>query len=127
MSQDDRLARGDPERGAVTVEAAFAVCSILVTAFLVLVAFGAAVAHLRSADAAVEAARLVARGDVQRASDAVARIAPSGAVLEVRVHGDEVVAEVRTQPLGPLLPEGWFRARGVAVLEPGVEIAEAVR
>ncbi len=116
----------DEDRGAVTVEAAFATCSILVVAVLVLGAFGLAVGHVRSADAAVEAARLMARGDAQSANDAVSQLGPAGASLTVSVRGDMVAAEVSARPFGPLVPEQWCRARALAVLETGVEVPESV-
>lgn len=115
----------DEDRGAVTVEAAFATCSILVVAVLVLGVFGLAVGHVRSADAAVEAARLMARGDVQSAHHAVAELGPTGASLSVSVRGDMVATEVSARPFGPLVPEQWCRASALAVLEAGVEVPES--
>lgn len=119
-------ASADRDRGAVTVEAAFATCSLLVVAVLVLGTFGLAVGHVRSADAAVEAARLVARGDAQLAHDAVSQLGPAGATLTVSVDGEMVATEVSARPFGPLVPEQWCRARALAALETGVEVPESI-
>ncbi|QGK68405.1 hypothetical protein GIY23_01495 [Allosaccharopolyspora coralli] len=116
----------EPDRGAVTVEAAFATCSIVVVAVLVLGAFGLALGHVRSADAAIEAARLVARGDARLAHDAVTELGPAGASLTVSVRGAMVTTEVNAKPFGLVVPEQWCRARALAVLEPGVEVPESV-
>ncbi|MER7010629.1 TadE family type IV pilus minor pilin [Saccharopolyspora sp. NPDC000359] len=110
---------GAPDRGAVTVEAALGICSVVAVFALVLVGTNALIGHLRCTDAAVEAARLVARGDRARADGAVQRIAPAGAALAVQVDGDVVRTEV-SLPLPAQLPGRWLHARAVAVLEPGV-------
>ncbi|WP_433267515.1 TadE family type IV pilus minor pilin [Actinosynnema sp. CS-041913] len=108
------LSRGG-DRGAVTVEAALAICGVL--AFVVLGAevILTVVGQLRCTDAAREAARLVARGDSARAPAAVAAIAPAGAELVVHRDGDTARVEVAAR-------RGLvdLRARAYAVLEPGV-------
>ncbi|KAA5829654.1 TadE family type IV pilus minor pilin [Saccharopolyspora hirsuta] len=111
---------GAPDRGAVTVEAALGICSVVAVFALALVGANALIGHLRCTDAAVEAARLVARGDRSRADEAVHRVAPAGAALAVQVDGDVVRTEV-SMPLPAQLPGRWLHARAVAVLEPGVE------
>ncbi len=108
MSADDR--------GSVTVEAALALCSLVVVLALVLAAVAA---QLRCVDAAREAARLTARGEQTRAADLARRIAPRGAVVAVTVRGDEVTARVSANPVAGLLPGVQVGAEAAAVLEPG--------
>lgn len=110
----------EPDRGAVTVEAALGICSVIAVFALALAGTGALVDHLRCTDAAVAAARLVARGERARVDEVVGRLAPSGAALAVQVDGDVVRTEVSV-PLPVQLPGRWLHARAVAVLEPGVD------
>jgi hypothetical protein len=110
---------GNNDRGAVTVEAALGICSVVAVFVMVLTGICWMVQYLRCTDAAVEAARLVARGDGQRAGAAVARIAPAGATLNVMVRGDEISVEVRAPPLGDLAPRLTMSSQAFAVLEPG--------
>jgi hypothetical protein len=108
------------DRGAVTVEAALAICGLLVVVVLGVGAVTAVIGQLRCADAAREAARLVARGDVERVPSVVERIAPSGAGVVVRREGDTASVEVRARVGGfPL------RADAFAVLEPEAEAVSA--
>lgn len=109
------------DAGAVTVEAALGICSVIAVFVLILTGAGALIGYLRCTDAAVEAARLVARGDRPRADEAVGRIAPGGASLSVLVEGDQVSTDVSAPLPGGFLPGQSLRARAVAVLEPGVE------
>ncbi|MGH3873580.1 MAG: TadE family type IV pilus minor pilin [Pseudonocardiaceae bacterium] len=109
----------DDDRGAVTVEAALALCSLLVVLALVLAAVSAVAAQVRCVDAAREAARLTARGEYHRAEDIARRIAPRGAQVQVSVHGDEITARVSADPVAGLLPGIAVRAEAVAVAEPG--------
>jgi hypothetical protein len=113
------------DRGAVTVEAALALCSLVTVMALAVAAIGAATAHLRCLDAAREAARLVARGEPDRARDAVARIAPGGAMLEVRVVGDEADVRVAAAAVAGL-PGLRMEAAAHAVLEPGAVLAAEI-
>lgn len=114
------------DRGAVTVEAALGICSVVAVFVMALTGICWMVQYLRCTDAAVEAARLVARGDGQRAGSAVARIAPAGATLDVLVDRDEISAEVRAPPLGDLAPRLTMSSRAFAVLEPGAGEQEGV-
>lgn len=106
------------DRGSVTVEAALAVCSLVVVVALVLAAVSAVAAQLRCVDAAREAARLTARGEQDRAEELAHRIAPRGAVVSVTVRGDEVTARVSATPAAGLLPGIKVEAEAAAVLEP---------
>jgi Flp pilus assembly protein TadG len=116
-----------PDRGAVTVEAAIAVCALVVVLGLILGGVAAVADQLRCMDAAREAARLLTRGQRELAEDVVRTIAPRGAVLSVRGEGDTVTVEVAAEPLGGLLPGVHLRAEAYAVLEPGVGASNANR
>lgn len=105
------------DRGTVTVEAALALCSLVVVLALVLAAVSAVAAQVRCVDAAREAARLTARGEQDRAEVLARRIAPRGAVVAVTVHGDEVTVRVSVNPAAGLLPGIEVGAEAVAVLE----------
>ena len=107
------------DRGAVTVEAALALCSLVLVLALAVVAVSAAGDQLRCMDAARETARLVARGDPDRARRVGESIAPSGARIEISTVGDEVLVEVSSDIVG-LSPGLAVSARAVGVLEPGV-------
>jgi Flp pilus assembly protein TadG len=106
------------DRGSVTVEAALALCSLVVVLALVLAAVSAVAAQLRCIDAAREAARLTARGEPDRAEEIARRIAPRGAVVAVTVGGDEITARVSVNPAAGWLPGVDVGAQAVAVLEP---------
>jgi Flp pilus assembly protein TadG len=108
-----------PDRGAVTVEAAIALSSLVVVLGLILAGVAAVAGQLQCTDAAREAARLVTRGQRQLAEEAVRNIAPSGSRLAVRGEGDTVTVEVFAEPLGGLLPGLELRAEAYGVLEPG--------
>ena len=111
--------RDGAESGAVTVEAAFGICSVVAVLVLALMALGAVISQLRCTDAAIEAARLVARGERSRAPEAVSSIAPTAASVHVTVRGDRITTEVRSPPMGRLLPGQWLTAEAFAVAEPG--------
>ncbi|HEY4007795.1 MAG TPA: TadE family type IV pilus minor pilin [Pseudonocardia sp.] len=110
--------RCSDDRGAVTVEAALALCSLTVVLALALGAVAAAGAQMRCLDAAREGARLVARGEPERARTAAATIAPTGASFDVRTAGDEVTVRVSSRLVGPL-PGLTVSGLAVGVLEPG--------
>jgi len=102
----------------VTVEAALALCSLVLFLAVAVGAIASVAASVRCIDAARELARLAARGEPDRGREIAGRLAPAGARIELVVRGDEVSAEV-TAPAVPPLP---LRVTGqaVAVLEPGV-------
>lgn len=106
------------DRGTVTVEAALALCSLVLVLALVIGAIAAAGAQLRCLDAARETARLVARGEPDRARSAGASIAPAGASITIGIVGDLVTVEVSSRIAGPL-PALTVSASAVSVLEPG--------
>lgn len=107
------------DRGAVTVEAALALCSLVLVLALALSGLAAAAAQLRCQDAAREAARLVARGETDRARQAAAAVAPEGARVDIQVSGDEITVGVSGPGVGSM-PGLVVSARAVGVLEPGV-------
>lgn len=117
------LTSAEPDRepgdaGAVTVEAALGICSVVSVFALALAGSGVLIGQLRCTDAAVEAARLVARGAQGRAPEAVRLLAPEGAELDVTIQGDRVTTEVSSpEPIMGFLPAPAARAH--AVLEPG--------
>jgi hypothetical protein len=115
--------RGD--RGAVTVEAALALCTLTLVTALAVGAIAAAAASVRCTDAARELVRLAARGEPERGRAVAARLAPAGARIELVLRGDEAVGEV-TATAVPLLP-ARITGRAVAVLEPGAVLGTTDR
>jgi Flp pilus assembly protein TadG len=105
------------DRGAVTVEAAIALSAVILVLAVGIAGIGAVSGSLRCLDAAREAARLVARGDQDRAGEAVRRLAPADAELVVQVSGDEITVTVTAQPVA-LLAGLRPHAEAYAVLEP---------
>jgi Flp pilus assembly protein TadG len=107
--------RAAGHRGMVTVEAAIAVPLLLAVGLLAAGAPGVMGAHIRCADAAREAALMVARDlPVAEAEATVASLAPKGARMSVQERGDivEVVVAARVSPVpGPL---GRVMALGVS-------------
>lgn len=112
-----RAGHADGDRGAVTVEAALALCSLAVFLVVAVGAIAAAGGSIRCVDAARELARLAARGEADRGRTVAAQLAPSGARLALRAEGDLVVAEVTADVLHPLPVR--IGSRAVAALEPG--------
>lgn len=106
------------DRGAVTVEAALALCSLVVVLGVILAAVSAVAAQLRCVDAAREAARLTARGEQDRAEQLARRIAPRGATVAVTVRGDEILTRVAANPVAGMLPGIEVAAEAAAVMEP---------
>jgi hypothetical protein len=109
----------------VTVEAALALCSLVLVLALAIGAVAAAGAQLRCMDAAREAARLVARGEPDRARHAAEAIAPGGARVDIRTVGDEVTVQVSKGV--DQLPGLTVSGRALGVLEPGVLIGGSPR
>ncbi len=112
-----RRSRSSNDSGMVTVEAAISVFALALVLSLGAAAIMAVVGQLRCTDAAREVARLVARGEPERADAVVQAIAPAGAHLTVRTDGDTVQVEVSADA-GNLLPGLHLTARAYAVLEP---------
>jgi hypothetical protein len=104
------------------VEAALALSSLVAVMVLVVAAVAGAGAQLRCLDAAREAARLVARGEPDRARQVAAAIAPRDALLRIQVSGDQVDAEVSAAAV-PGLPGLSLSARAIGVLEPAALVS----
>jgi hypothetical protein len=113
----DHTAPNDRDRGAVTIEAALALCTLAVFLAVAVGAIAAAGGSVRCVDAARELARLAARGEVDRGHAVATQLAPSGARLALHTQGDFVVAEVSADVLHPLPVR--IGSRAVAALEPG--------
>ena len=109
------------DRGAVTVEAALALCTLTLVVALAVGAITAAAASVRCTDAARELVRLAARGEPDRGRAVAARLAPANARIELVVRGDEAIGEVTAAPLR-LLPV-HLTGRAMAVLEPGAVLS----
>jgi hypothetical protein len=82
------------DAGAVTVEAALALCALTVFLVLALGALTAVAQTMRCADAARELARLAARGEPDRGRAVATRLAPTGARLDLARDGDTVTATI---------------------------------
>lgn len=104
------------DAGASTVEAAFALAALVSVLVLCLAGISAVSVQVRCVDAAREAARLAARGDVPAATAVVRRLAPAGATFRLRSEGDLVVASVIARPV--LLPGLAITAEAVSAAEP---------
>jgi hypothetical protein len=105
----------------VTVEAALALSSLALVTALAVGAVAAVGASVRCTDSARELARLAARGEPDRGRAVAARLAPSGARIELAVDGDEATAVVTAEPVR-VLPV-HVSGRAVAVLEPAAAAA----
>lgn len=114
------------DRGAVTVEAAIALISLVTVLALTFAGLLVLLAQLRCTDAAREAALLVARGHPELAGAAVGRMAPSGARWETHWDDLGVTVTVLADPPGRFLPGVRLRAEAFAVPEPGVREGRAV-
>ena len=117
-----RPTAAENDAGAVTVEAALGIGVVITVFGLALLGVGAVVSQLRCTDAAVEAARLVARGAHEEAAEAVERLAPQDAELTITIREDRVITEVGAPAPVGFLPEPASKA--YAVLEPGVSTAD---
>ncbi|MBP2364404.1 TadE family type IV pilus minor pilin [Pseudonocardia parietis] len=104
--------------GAVTVEAALALGSLVLVTSAAVAAVAAVAAGVRCTDAARELALQAARGDADRGRVAATALAPAGAESDLRIDGDSVVATVRARPV-ELLPIS-VTGSAVAVVEPGL-------
>lgn len=108
----------DGDRGMVTVETAVALAAFVTVLMIGIGAVIAVLDQVRCVDAAREAARLVARGEPERAGDAVRRIAPAAAHLVVHTAGDEITVHVTAEPLAGMLPGVHDDGVAYAVREP---------
>jgi hypothetical protein len=110
------------ERGYVTAETALVLPSLVSLGLALTVVVAATADRIRCADAAWEAARLVARGETDtQATQSAARLAPSGATIRVLPDGGAVTAQVtvRLSPLSRLLPALSIGAKARITCEEG--------
>lgn len=114
------VGRRPHDDGAVTVEAAIALCSLTLFLVMSVGAVAAVAGTIRCIDASRELARLAARGEADRGRAVAAALAPGGARLHLVQDGDTVTAEVSVDPLRPLPVR--IGGRAVAALEPGVDV-----
>jgi hypothetical protein len=118
-----RRLRGDPARGAVTAEIAAAFPALVVIVMGAVWLLVVALAQLRCADAAREAARAAARGeDTAVASRLAETVGPDGARVHIRLAGDLVIVDVSARvpvplPFGDDLPAPTVHAHAAAVVE----------
>lgn len=110
-------ATSDADRGAVTVEAALALCSLMVFLVAAVGSVAAVLVSVRCVDAAHELARLAARGEPDRGRAIAVALAPAGARIELVRDGGTVVAMVVADLVRPLPVQ--ITGRAVAALEPG--------
>ena len=105
------------DRGAVTVEAALALCALTVFLTMAVGAVAAAGAAVRCTDAARELVRLAARSEADRGRTVAADLAPTGSAVQLDQTGDLLtgVVSVRLVPLLPITVSG----RSVGAVEPG--------
>jgi Flp pilus assembly protein TadG len=113
--------RGDD--GTATAEMAVVLPALAVVLVFALWSVAAVTAQLRCVDAALVAARALARGEGSASSVAAARsTAPAGARIVVSRSGDLVVVDVRASvrlpgPWSGALPDVSLSGRAVASLE----------
>ncbi len=109
-----------PERGAVTVEAAFASVGLVALLAVLVSAMGVVLVQVQCVDAAGAIARQVARGDVTGAVEAERHL-PKGGRLVVRTTPTTVT--VRVEAHASIVPgisaTVDLTAESTAVLEPG--------
>jgi hypothetical protein len=107
----------DGDRGAVTVEAALALCTLTVFLAMAVGAVATAGAAVRCTDAARELVRLAARGEAERGRTVATDLAPAGSAVQLDQTGDLLtgVVSVRLAPPLPITVSG----RSVGALEPG--------
>jgi hypothetical protein len=114
----DRDPSQDTDDGMVTIEAAVALCAFVTVLAMVLAGVSMVLDQIRCVDAAREAARLVARGEQNRAADAVRRIGPPRATLSITTNGDEITVVVQDPSGGGLLPGVHVEGAAYAIQEP---------
>jgi hypothetical protein len=118
MSMTGRTRRKHDDRGSVTVEAAIALSAFFIVLGLALGSLSVAADQVRCVDAAREAARLIARGEADRADDAVAQIAPAGAEISVSTEGDHIHVGVQATPVGGEILVLHVHGEAFAIREP---------
>jgi Flp pilus assembly protein TadG len=108
----------DTDSGMVTIEAAVALCAFVTVLAMALAGVSMVLDQIRCTDAAREAARLVARGEPDRAADAVRQIAPPGATLSITTDADAITVVVQDPAAGGWVPGVRVHADAYAIQEP---------
>lgn len=98
------------------MEAALAIGTLIAVIAMAMAAVAATIAQVRCVDAAREAARLIARGDGERAVAAATAVGPPGMTLASTRSVDTVTVRVRAPTA---LPGFTVTAVAVAAVEPG--------
>lgn len=103
----------------VTAELAACLPVLVLVLAVALSAVSVADVRVRAQDAAREAARAAARGDLGQARRLAAHTAP-GVSLDISTQGDEIVAVARVSvhPMARWLPGLTVSERAVAAIEP---------
>lgn len=109
------------DSGTVTVETAIALTAFLTVLAIALGSISAAIDQLRCTDAAREAARLTARGELDKARSTASRIAPHGAAITITTTADEIHVTVTATPMSGLIPGLELNAAAYAISEPTTE------
>jgi Flp pilus assembly protein TadG len=118
MTRRRLQARLADDSGMVTVEAAIALSALVTVVVLAVFGIVAVAMHLRSIDAAREAARVAAQGDSARATAVGRSVAPRGASIDIRTDGEMI--RVRVRASAPMLPID-VGANAMAVREPSAD------
>jgi Flp pilus assembly protein TadG len=109
-----------PDRGAVTVEAAFASIALVALLALLVAGIGVVLVQIQCVDAAGAIARQAARGDAPGVVEAEGHL-PKGGHAEIRTTATTVT--VRVEARASLLPGSAvaidIAAESTVVLEPG--------
>jgi len=114
------------QRGFVTAETALVLPTLLGLGFALAFVIAATADRIRCADAAWEAARVLARGDSAAAAQAVRQLAPHGATMAIASSRGHVTVRVSTALAfgNAMLPVLHVDGHAEVACEPGTPCAE---